>query len=129
MRKSKGFRKVIASVITGVVLVSVSACSTSEGQSSASLTTETGAALLSKVQSEFKTLTPIVKRSTMDLWWINEDGYSIINDSSPAVEAQFPGCVNDDSNFTNWKAMAKKNIEQFKRNINRGKNWYDAQDL
>ena len=27
------------------------------------------------------------------------------------------------------KAMAKKNIEQFKRNINRGKNWYDAQDL
>jgi hypothetical protein len=27
------------------------------------------------------------------------------------------------------KAMAKKNIEQFRRNINRGKNWYDAQDL
>lgn len=27
------------------------------------------------------------------------------------------------------KAMAKKNIEQFKRNINQGKNWYDAQDL
>jgi hypothetical protein len=90
--------------------MSVSACSTSEDQSSASLTTETGAALLSKVQSEFKTLTPIVKRSTMDLWWINENGYSIINDSSRAVEAQFPGCVNDDSNFTNWKAMAKKTV-------------------
>jgi len=110
MRKSKGFRNVIASVITGVALMSISACSTSEDQSSASLTTKTGAALLSKVQSEFKTLTPIVKRSTMDLWWINENGYSIINDSSPAVEAQFPGCVNDDSYYSMWTANAKKMV-------------------
>ena len=91
--------------------MSASSCSTSEDQPPASLTKETGAALLSKVQSELKTLTPIVKRSTMDLWWITRDGYSIINDASPAIEAQFPGCESDLSDYSKWKANAVKMVE------------------
>ena len=108
MRKSIGFLNVIASVISGAMLMSVTACSSSEDISSVSLTKVSGDALLSKVQSELETIAPIVKRSTLDLWWVNEDGYSIINDSSPAVEAQFPGCVNDDSYYSMWTANAKK---------------------
>ncbi len=90
--------------------MSVTACSSSEDKSSVSLTKVSADALLSKVQSELETIAPIVKRSTLDLWWVNEDGYSIINDSSPAVEAQFPGCVNDDSYYSMWTANAKKII-------------------
>ena len=91
--------------------MSVTACSSSEDQSSATLTKVSGDALLSKVQSELGAIAPIVKRSTLDLWWVNEDGYSIINDSSPAVEAQFPGCVNDDTYYSMWKANAVKMTE------------------
>jgi hypothetical protein len=91
-----------------MALMSVTGCSSSEDQSSATLTKVSGDALLSKVQSELEAIAPIVKRSTLDLWWVNEDGYSIINDSSPAVEAQFPGCVNDDSYYSMWTANAKK---------------------
>lgn len=108
MRKSIGFLNVIASVISGAMLMSVTACSSSEDISSVSLTKVSADALLSKVQSELEAIAPIVKRSTLDLWWVNEDGYSIINDSSPAVEAQFPGCVNDDSYYSMWTANAKK---------------------
>ena len=110
MRKSIGFLNVIASVISGAMLMSVTACSSSEDISSVSLTKVSGDALISKVQSELEAIAPIVKRSTLDLWWVNEDGYSIINDSSPAVEAQFPGCVNDDSYYSMWTANAKKII-------------------
>jgi hypothetical protein len=88
--------------------MSITACSSSEDKSSVSLAKASGDALLSKVQSELEAIAPIVKRSTLDLWWVNEDGYSIINDSSPAVEAQFPGCVNDDSYYSMWTANAKK---------------------
>jgi hypothetical protein len=94
-----------------MALMSVTGCSSSEDQSSATLTKVSGDALLSKVQSEIETIAPIVKRSTLDLWWVNEDGYSIINDSSPAVEAQFPGCVNDDTYYSMWKANAVKMTE------------------
>jgi len=108
MSKSYFYRTVIASVITSMALISVTACSNSEDKSSISLTKASGDALLSKVQSELEAIAPIVKRSTLDLWWVNEDGYSIINDSSPAVEAQFPGCVSDDSFYSMWTANAKK---------------------
>ena len=93
--------------------MSVAACSSAEVQpsSSSSLTKETGAALLSKVQNELETVAPIVKRSTMDLWWITRDGFSIINDSSPAIEAQFPGCESDLSDYSKWKANAVKMVE------------------
>ena len=108
MSKSYFYRTVVASVISSMALMSVTACSSSEDKSSVSLTKVSGDALLSKVQSELEAIAPIVKRSTMDLWWVNEDGYSIINDSSPAVEAQFPGCVNDDSYYSMWNANAEK---------------------
>ena len=108
MSKSYLYRGLIASVITSVALMSVTACSSSEDKSSVSLTKVSGDALLSKVQSELEAIAPIVKRSTLDLWWVKEDGYSIINDASPAVEAQFPGCVNDDSYHSMWTANAKK---------------------
>ena len=111
MSKSYFYRTVVASVITSMALMSVTGCSSSEDQSSATLTKVSGDALLSKVQSEIETIAPIVKRSTLDLWWVNEDGYSIINDSSPAVEAQFPGCVNDDTYYSMWKANAVKMTE------------------
>jgi len=91
-----------------MALMSITACSNSEDISSVTLTKVSGDALLSKVQNELEAIAPIVKRSTLDLWWVNEDGYSIINDSSPAVEAQFPGCVNDDSYYSMWTANAKK---------------------
>ena len=91
--------------------MSVTACSSSDDISSVSLTKVSADALLSQVQSEFETIAPIVKRSTMDLWWVTRDGYSIINDSSPAVEVQFPGCVNDDSYYSMWKANAVKMTE------------------
>ena len=108
MSKSYFYRTLIASVITSMALMSVTACSNSEDKSSVSLTKVSGAALLSKVQSELEAIAPIVKRSTLDLWWVTRDGYSIINDSSPAVEAQFPGCVSDDSFYSMWTANAKK---------------------
>lgn len=44
----------------------------------------------------------------MDLWWISELGYSIINDNSPGIEAQFPGCVADDPDHSMWKASVKE---------------------
>jgi hypothetical protein len=111
MSKNYFYRTVIASVITIMALMSVTACSRSEDSSSVLLTKVSGDVLLSKVQSELEAIAPIVKRSTLDLWWVNEDGYSIINNSSPAVEAQFPGCVNDDSYYSMWKANAVKMIE------------------
>ena len=108
MSKSYFYRTLIASVITSMALMSFTACSNSEDKSSASLTKVSGDALLSKVQSELEAIAPIVKRSTLDLWWVTRDGYSIINDSSPAVEAQFSGCVSDDSFYSMWTANAKK---------------------
>ena len=108
MSKSYLYRTVVASVITSMALMGVTACSNSEDKSSVSLTKASGDALLSKVQSELEAIAPIVKRSTLDLWWVTRDGYSIINDSSPAVEAQFPGCVSDDSFYSMWTANAKK---------------------
>lgn len=108
MSKSYFYRTLIASVITSMALMSFTACSNSEDKSSVSLTKVSGDALLSKVQSELEAIAPIVKRSTLDLWWVTRDGYSIINDSSPAVEAQFPGCVSDDSFYSMWTANAKK---------------------
>jgi hypothetical protein len=93
-----------------MALMSIAACSSSEDKSSVSLTKASGDALLSKVQSELEALAPTVKRSTMDLWWVTRDGYSIINDSSPAIEAQIPGCESDVSNSSMWKATATKII-------------------
>jgi len=110
MSKSYFYRTVIASVITSMALMSVTACSSSEDKSSVSLTKASGDALLSKVQSELEALAPIVERSTMDLWWVSQDGYSIINDSSPAIEAQIPGCESDVLSGSAWKAAATKII-------------------
>ena len=42
------------------------------------LTKVSGDAPLRKVQRELESIAPIIKRSTLDLWWVNEDGYSII---------------------------------------------------
>ena len=110
MSKSYFYRTLIASVITSMALMSFTACSNSEDKSSVSLTKVSGDALLSKVQSELEAIAPIVKRSTLDLWWVTRDGYSIINDLSPAIEAQIPGCESDVSNSSMWKATATKII-------------------
>jgi len=110
MSKSYFYRTVIASVITSMALMSVTACSSSADKSAISLNKDSGAALLSKVQSSLASIAPVVKRSNMDLWWVTRDGYSIINDSSPAIEAQIPGCESDVSNSSMWKATATKII-------------------
>lgn len=68
------------------------------------------AAVLTEVKSSLEAVAPLVKATPMDLWWISPDGYSIINDNSPGIEAQFPGCVNDDSNYSVWKSTATKVI-------------------
>lgn len=110
MRKTSSRRKLIISVVAGVMVVILVACSSSSDKSAISLEKDSGAALLSKVQSRLKTIAPVVKRSTMDLWWVSGDGYSIINDSSPAIEAQIPGCESDVSNGSMWQETATKII-------------------
>ena len=102
--KSNLKRRVSTAIFAAVVLVSVTGCSHSGA------TSKSDAALLTEVQSSLEAVAPLVKPSPMDLWWISPDGYSIINDNSPGVEAQFPGCVNDDSNYSLWKSTAKKVI-------------------
>jgi hypothetical protein len=38
-----------------------------------------------------------VSDSLLDIWWISNDGYSITNDESPAVEAKYFDCESDNS--------------------------------
>ncbi|CAB4704684.1 unannotated protein [freshwater metagenome] len=104
MNQSNVYRAVVTSLIAGALLMSVAGCSNSVTN------VKTNAALLSQVQSKLAGVAPLVKASPVDLWWISPDGYSIINDNSPGVEAQFPGCVNDDSYYSMWKTNATKVI-------------------
>ena len=96
-------------IISIAVLMNVTACSNSATNQPAQ-TLKSDGAVLTEVQSSLESVAPLVKPSPMDLWWISPDGYSIINDNSPGVEAQFPGCVNDDSNYSLWKSTATKVI-------------------
>lgn len=86
------------------MLINVAGCSQTR------TTSKSDVAVLAEAQSSFKAIAPLVKPSPMDLWWISPEGYSIINDNSAGIEAQFPGCVNDDSNFSLWKSTATKVI-------------------
>ena len=110
MRKTSSRHGFIIWVVAGVMVVILAACSSSADISAISLNKDSGAALLSKVQSSLASIAPVVKRSNMDLWWVTRDGYSIINDSSPAIEAQIPGCESDVSNSSMWHATATKII-------------------
>jgi len=110
MRKTSSRRTLITSVLAGVMVVILTACSSSSDKSENSLNKDSNAALLSKVQGSLASIAPVVKRSTMDLWWVTQDGYSVINDSSPAIEAQIPGCESDVTNSSMWKATATKII-------------------
>jgi len=110
MKKTISHRTFLFSVVAGVMVAILAACSSSTDKSAISLNKDSGAALLSKVQSSLAKISPVVKRSTMDLWWVSRDGYSIINDSSPAIEAQIPGCESDVSSSSMWQATATKII-------------------
>jgi hypothetical protein len=110
MRDASSRRTLIISVVAGLMVLILAACSSSVDKSEISLNKDSGGALLSKVQSSLKTIALVVKRSTMDLWWVSRDGYSIINDSSPAIEAQIPGCESDVSNSSMWQGTATKII-------------------
>jgi hypothetical protein len=70
------------------------------------------AAVLSELQSKLKLVTSSVARSSMDLWWVSADGLSIINDSSPAIEAQFLGCASDKLANEKWKTLISKIITE-----------------
>jgi len=104
VNQSNVYRAVVTSLIAGALIMFVAGCSNSGAN------VKTNAALLSQVQSKLAGVAPLVKASPIDLWWISPDGYSIINDNSPGVEAQFPGCVNDDSYYSMWKTNATKVI-------------------
>ncbi|CAB4342304.1 MAG: hypothetical protein F2690_05625 [Actinobacteria bacterium] len=107
----KGFahRGVVTSLTIGALLMMITACSNS-ATNSAIPTNRSDRQVLAEVQNKLEAIAPLVKNSPMDLWWISPDGYSIINDNSPGVEAQFSGCVNDDSNYSMWTANAKKMV-------------------
>jgi hypothetical protein len=104
VKKSRFNHKVSTALIAAVVLISVTGCSQTGSKS------KSDAAVLTEVKSSLEAVAPLVKATPMDLWWISPDGYSIINDNSPGIEAQFPGCVNDDSNYSVWKSTATKVI-------------------
>lgn len=99
-------RAVITSLITSALLISTTGCSVFEDRRAV----KSDAVILSEVHTQLELVAPIVKRSAIDLWWISPDGYSIINDGSAGVEAQFPGCVNDDANYSMWKSVATKAV-------------------
>jgi len=110
MRKTSSHRTIINSVVAGLLVLILAGCSSSVDKSEISLNKDSGDALLSEVQSSLASIAPVVKRSTMDLWWVTRDGYSIINDSSPAIEAQIPGCESDVLSGSEWKSTATKII-------------------
>ena len=110
MRKTSSHRTIINSVVAGLLVLILAACSSSVDKSEISLNKDSGDALLGEVQSSLASIAPVVKRSTMNLWWVTRDGYSIINDVSPAIEAQIPGCESDVSSGSSWKAAATKII-------------------
>lgn len=110
MRKTSSRRTLINSVVIGVMVVILAACSSSVDKSEISLNQDSGDALISEVQSSLASIAPVVKRSTMELWWVTRDGYSIINGLSPAIEAQIPGCEGDDLSGSAWKVAATKII-------------------
>lgn len=106
MNKRTWSRAAVSSLITFTILLSITGCSVSGNRQEF----KSEAVVLSEVQSQLELIAPIVKRSAVDLWWISPDGYSIINDGSAGIEAQFPGCVSDDANFSMWKTFAPKAI-------------------
>lgn len=110
MRKTSSHRTIINSVVAGLLVLILAGCSSSVDKSEISLNKDSGDALLSEVQSSLASIAPVVKRSTMDLWWVTRDGYSIINDLSPAIEAQIPGCESDVLSGSAWKEAATKII-------------------
>lgn len=108
MNKTRLHSILTASFLVAVMVLSLAACSTSRTQSPILIS---DAEILSQVKRNLESVAPLVKSAPMDLWWVTLDGYSIINDSSPGVEAQFPGCVNDDSKYSMWKDNAIKTVE------------------
>jgi hypothetical protein len=51
-----------------------------------------------------------VSDSLLDIWWISEDGYSITNDDSPAVEAKYFDCESD--NLAQREIWSSNALEQ-----------------
>ena len=104
MKKRSLISWVVIFLLIGVSLLSFSGCTLSKS------TLKSDTALLTEVRRAITPIASKVQWSSMALWWVSPDGLSIINDNSPAVEARFPGCVNDDSNFSMWRAKARKVI-------------------
>jgi len=104
MKKRSTGGRVFIFLLTGFSLLIFSGCSQPESNF------KSDSALLSEVQRVITPIASKVQRSSMDLWWVSPDGLSIINDNSPAIEARFPGCVNDDSSFSMWRTKARKII-------------------
>lgn len=88
--------------------MSVVSCGTNKSAQTPTLKSD--AAVLVDVRSKLAAIAPIVQPLKMPLWWVSRDGYSIINDNSPGIEARFPGCVNYYANGPAWNVDATKII-------------------
>jgi hypothetical protein len=64
--------------------------------------------VLDEVKVNLSSLATIVQPVSMNLWWVSRDGYSIINDFSPGIEAQLAGCVTDTSGQPMLRDFAMK---------------------
>jgi hypothetical protein len=85
-------RVLAKALLVGTVLIGVVACSNLVAGSKKS-----DSEVLDEVKVSLSSFATIVQPVSMDLWWVSRDGYSIINDYSPGIEAHFTGCVVDTS--------------------------------
>jgi hypothetical protein len=75
-----------------------------------SISAKSNPEVLEEVRISLSSKIPIVQPSSMALWWVSRDGYSIINDYSPGIEAQLPGCVDDTLDQPMWKVFADQTV-------------------
>jgi hypothetical protein len=107
--KLNSSRKFLVFITAGSLLFSLGACSVVKNDLQAT-SPKSDSQVLNEVRSGLKSVTTQVHPIAMDLWWVTQDGYSIINDNSPGLEAHYPGCVNDLDNQINWRRFATKTV-------------------
>lgn len=92
--------------LVGALIASLPACIILRNSISAKSDPE----VLEQVRSSLSSIIPVVQPTSMALWWISRDGYSIINDYSPGVEAQLTGCIDDTLAQPMWKEFADNTV-------------------
>ena len=110
MQHTRTIATVLKFLVTGALVSNLVGCSVHLGNSSSptSSAQKSDKEVLSEVQAKLEAIAPIVQPLDMSLWWVSRDGYSIINDNSPGIEARFPGCVNNNANAPVWNVEATK---------------------